>query len=405
MTLSGEEGFAGSTQQVFPNAPDVTITDCFGIGAFGFSLHFDCCDDFSADLDFSMAGLIDSVPGIIMDGIQVSPSQLIPQPCGNTVIEDYGRVSGGFSLYAVSFGTETRFVRKATSEILMNDTVIITSGTNGIVELHFGISGSMFAAESFGSVTDTYGKARLALGGTVDGVSLGPLETAIESVTVIPELGSINESVAIVIPVSVGDNVIPISVTGTAEVEVSAKCAGLFCSLTGSATAGINPGFSISLGPFTGSNGAPLPNDIVITSMTSGITYPGAGPLQSCNGDVDGDCDADSDDLATIRSLFGSMIGDTDFNPDADLDGNGVVDQLDEDLWIALYECPTDATGDGVLDLADLMTFVDCLSGPGVPPTPGAPTTAQDCLNSFDCDHDSDIDVSDFTRFQITYGR
>jgi hypothetical protein len=62
---------------------------------------------------------------------------------------------------------------------------------------------------------------------------------------------------------------------------------------------------------------------------------------------------------------------------------------------------PGDFDGDGDADLADHLHFEDCLDGPGTAPTPALPgATAQDCLDAFDIDFDSDIDLEDFDRFQ-----
>ena len=46
-------------------------------------------------------------------------------------------------------------------------------------------------------------------------------------------------------------------------------------------------------------------------------------------GDIDRDCDADVEDLMLLLGLYDTMEGDNDFNPDADLNGDGTVDVLD----------------------------------------------------------------------------
>ncbi len=54
-----------------------------------------------------------------------------------------------------------------------------------------------------------------------------------------------------------------------------------------------------------------------------------------------------------------------------------------------------DTEPDGDVDLTDHVLLADCLSGPGAPPTPTPPTTAQDCLDAFDTDFDGDVDLDD----------
>ena len=62
-----------------------------------------------------------------------------------------------------------------------------------------------------------------------------------------------------------------------------------------------------------------------------------------------------------------------------------------------------DATQDGQVDLDDFAIFADCLSGPGASPAPTPPITAADCRNAFDLDGDGDVDVPDFSAFQMVF--
>lgn len=63
-----------------------------------------------------------------------------------------------------------------------------------------------------------------------------------------------------------------------------------------------------------------------------------------------------------------------------------------------------DADGDGDVDLDDHAQFVDCMAGPGAPPSPAAPSvTPHDCLCVFDFDDDEDIDVIDWVRFTAIF--
>ena len=60
----------------------------------------------------------------------------------------------------------------------------------------------------------------------------------------------------------------------------------------------------------------------------------GSDPLDEnsippCEGDFDSDGDVDGLDLAAFADAFGSFLGDTNYNADADFDGNDAVDEGD----------------------------------------------------------------------------
>jgi hypothetical protein len=52
-------------------------------------------------------------------------------------------------------------------------------------------------------------------------------------------------------------------------------------------------------------------------------------------GDVDGDGIVDGRDLSLFGSSIGKSPGDPGFDPDADFDGNGAVDQADAHVLVA----------------------------------------------------------------------
>jgi len=62
-----------------------------------------------------------------------------------------------------------------------------------------------------------------------------------------------------------------------------------------------------------------------------------------CYGDVDSDGDVDGSDMASFADAFGSSVGDPNYNPTADFDENGIVNE--NDLWLSLpdfgcIDCP-----------------------------------------------------------------
>ncbi|MHC4697118.1 MAG: DUF11 domain-containing protein, partial [Planctomycetota bacterium] len=62
-----------------------------------------------------------------------------------------------------------------------------------------------------------------------------------------------------------------------------------------------------------------------------------------------------------------------------------------------------DADNDGQVDLEDHAPFADCLSGPGVPPSPTPPTTTEQCLSAFDLELDNDVDLREFRMLQLSF--
>lgn len=63
---------------------------------------------------------------------------------------------------------------------------------------------------------------------------------------------------------------------------------------------------------------------------------------------------------------------------------------------------PGDYNGDGDIDLSDHRVFQDCMAGPEVAPDPVI-TTAAICLEVFDFDADSDVDLDDFSDFSEAF--
>jgi hypothetical protein len=62
-----------------------------------------------------------------------------------------------------------------------------------------------------------------------------------------------------------------------------------------------------------------------------------------------------------------------------------------------------DFDGDGDVDLADHLKFVECLAGPENAPSPTPPIPPQKCLDVFDTDADGDVDLVDFAALARTF--
>ena len=63
-----------------------------------------------------------------------------------------------------------------------------------------------------------------------------------------------------------------------------------------------------------------------------------------------------------------------------------------------------DFDGDGNISANDFHALPDCLAGPSQTPNPGDPTSPADCLRTFDFDFDDDVDLRDFSAFQLLDG-
>jgi len=96
----------------------------------------------------------------------------------------------------------------------------------------------------------------------------------------------------------------------------------------------------------------------------------------------------------------------------ADCQSNGVGDVCDIADGASLDcnatglpdECETfgggDFDGDGSVDLVDSAGMFECMAGPEAWPQPQSPQCASACLDVFDMDEDSDVDLEDFAQFQ-----
>ncbi|MCC5787198.1 MAG: hypothetical protein JJU33_10915 [Phycisphaerales bacterium] len=338
---SGEEGQPGSLQPVNPGTEtEVQIVQCFEANLFSIAEGLVSIDvtaenpngDWGVSFELS---IVDTPEELVnwLAGFVVSGPPIPILPCPPTLIEDYGRLSGSASLYSFAIGGGMSggftYIRRATTTVEMNMPLEIFSETQQTIELPISISGDVFAAESFGDPAQTRGYAKLTLSGSVAGVSVN--ETVeVESVSVIPEQDSINFNQSIPVVVQPGLNTIHVSVSGEAEIEAVATSAGIFGSLSGAATAGVNLPNSIRIRRFTGAGGGPLPPGIIVRNPDTGVVYENTAD-PACPADLNADGVVDADDFFLFLSLFAS--GD----PRADINADGVIDADDFFAYLALF--------------------------------------------------------------------
>jgi parallel beta-helix repeat protein len=64
----------------------------------------------------------------------------------------------------------------------------------------------------------------------------------------------------------------------------------------------------------------------------------GGCAINDIPGDLDGDCDVDGDDRNILRALFRKCKGDSEYNADADYDGDGCITFGDYRIWYSHYK-------------------------------------------------------------------
>lgn len=314
-------------------APTITtrMTNCtsiglpYGVGAVEIRENPDDNWDVSIDINWTNdpTEIITSICGL---------SPLCPVPpidnCGPEILQriDYHSVRGGISAYVAAAGGGftggASFRRIATGTIVVNDVLEITSPEATTLELPILAAGDVFGAESFGNPEETWGRAKLEVTGTAAGESIN-LRCSVDSISVIPEQASINITRSVPLAVSAGVNLFPISLVALAEVDTKATSAGLFGTITGAATAGASFGNSLRILRITGAGGAPLPPNVIIRGVTTGVVYEDTRP--QCLGDFNRDDAVDGDDIIAFFGQWDAGSIDADVNQDGGVDGDDVI--------------------------------------------------------------------------------
>ena len=258
--------------------PGVTIDVCqpsIEFGKFGVSVTFGAGSNNSldADFDFDVFAAAGDLMELLEDNFEVESGIPSSFECTLSFHEKLAHASGNANTYAFHAGGGGPVGQRVWGTIRFCDTVEIQADQSGTVELPVHVGATAFAAESFGDPDATYGRARVCLSGSVGGQAVSGGCVEVESESVIPVQGSIDEGQVFSLPVSPGTQTVLVDLTAEIESKSQAKGTGLFGTISGAGTAGVSMPGSIQIGNFTGPGGGPLPSGLRIRSLTGGMTY------------------------------------------------------------------------------------------------------------------------------------
>jgi len=258
--------------------PGVTIDVCqpsIEFGKFGVSVTFGAGGNNSldADFDFDVFAAAGDLMELLEDNFEVESGIPSSFECTLSFHETLAHASGNANTYAFHAGGGGPVGQRVWGTIRFCDTVEIQSDQSATVELPVHVGATAFAAESFGDPDATYGRARVCLSGSVGGQAVNGGCVEVESESVIPVQGEIDEGQIFSLPVSPGTQTVVVDLTADVESKSQAKGTGLFGTIAGAGTAGITMPGSVRLGNFTGPGGGPLPPGLLIRSLSGGMTY------------------------------------------------------------------------------------------------------------------------------------
>ena len=298
ITIEVVEGPNGNLQSV-PIVPStqVTITNCLSVGIPSPSpLPIKIPSLAAVEVDYSDANLgvdyrinwTDTAREALLAICGLFPQCPVPivDFCGPAVVQttDYGTMRASFSAYSAAagggFSGGANYTRIVEGSWTFAETLEITSPVAQVIQLPVHISGDVLAAESFGDPAQTWGKARLEIVGTAFG-QVVDRSIVVESQTVLPTTDQIAVTDLVPIAVPAGASLHTVSLTSRSRVEARAQSAGLFGTITGAATAGVNAPNSIRIGRFQAAGGGPIAAGTVIRGTQTGVVYEGIVPVPS----------------------------------------------------------------------------------------------------------------------------
>lgn len=328
-TIRIREGANGALNDA---APTITsrLRNCVSVGlpwdVGNVQIRYAPDSNWDVNIEFDFTDSPEDIIGAICG---LAPTCPIPDidSCGPEVVQRiaYHTLRGGISSYVAAagggFGGGASFRRIVTATLVVDEVLEIDSPVDTVLELPILASGSVFGAESFGNPNETWARAKLEISGVAAGESIN-LRCQVESESVIPTENAINVVRRVPLAVSAGRSSFPISLTAAAEVDLKATSAGLFGTLTGSATGGASFGNSLRLLRVTGANSSPLPADIVIRGGRNGVVYEDTRPR--CVADYNRDGGVDGADVESFFLDWQVGVEAADLNTDGGVDGGDI---------------------------------------------------------------------------------
>lgn len=304
-----------------------------GLGAA--ELRFNPNDSWDVSLKFNVTNTPTEIVSMFCGFVPGCPIPAVDS-CGPEIEQylDYHVLRGGINVQSAAagggFSGGASFRRIATGTMIVNDVLEIEAPGPMTLELPILVAGEVFAAETFGNPAETWGKASIEITGTAAGENIN-LSCRTESETFLPEQCTINITHPVPMVVGAGVSTFPINLTCKAEVDVKATSAGLFGTITGTATAGANFGNSLRIRRITGPGGSPLPSGVVVRGLYSGVILEDT----RCKADLDdGTGGGTRDNAVTIDDLIYFLIQFQEGGSRADVDNGAGQGQPDGGVTI-----------------------------------------------------------------------
>lgn len=207
---------------------------------------------------------------VLTDGLTWNDVQksFIPsiKPCEPPVL--WWRFAGNMDAYTFHIGTSPypRKIRKVTFSGC--DNIVVEVKQLSTIEIPWSIAGGLIAAESFGDPEVTDFVASLSVSGTLFGQALSE-SISIDSDDGFGETKEINKSAVASVTLPPGRHEFTLNFSGHGELTSTAKSAGLFGFLSGSANGSVDFPSTITLGLPRGGGNTALPANVRISTAAN----------------------------------------------------------------------------------------------------------------------------------------
>jgi hypothetical protein len=338
-------------------------------------------------------GIPASITPTVVQAVPINPDNLV-------------RAAGTVSLDSFGIGA-TNVTQRIRIRYIFSDRIAINSPVAADLVLPARLIASAFAAESFGDMNSTFGKVTAAFSGTVNGMPVTGTGITIESVSAIPEEGSIAFSTDIPYTLAPGINVFDTAITTDFVIEAAAFPTGIFGIISCASTAGLDLPNSFEIDRFRMADGSLLPAGLTITSDNFGLSY--IAPLAIGLSTV-------VDNTSVVTRVTMTFTGPgveasgslSDGRYEFKVLGTGVVNFDGDGDFIAggdssyhFHRLFGDADGDADVDAADFNSLRTPVGGGGCCEEIFGAFNAN---LAFDYDGDGDVDALDLRQFRVRFG-